>query len=147
MTTPGFPEVSLYDHVTCTDVDLDWLNSRVAEALPLCAESVGTEQPLLRELSEIEISLVSDEVIAEVHGQFMDDPTATDVITFHHGEILASVDTAQREGPGHSLSTGDEVLLYIIHGLLHLNGHIDSAEPERATMHRVQDAILREVTR
>lgn len=146
MTTPGLPEVSLFLHVDCVGVDLSWLESRVAEALPLCAESVGTEQPLLRELSEVEVSLVTDEAIAAVHGQFMDDPTATDVITFHHGEILVSVDTAQREGPEHGHSTSSEVLLYIIHGLLHLNGHIDSEEQERTAMHRAQEVILSEVT-
>ena len=35
------------------------------------------------------------------------------------------------------------ILLYIIHGLLHLNGHTDLSEPERSQMHAEQERILR----
>jgi probable rRNA maturation factor len=69
------------------------------------------------------------------------------VITFHHGEILVSLDTARREGPGHGNTPADETLLYIIHGLLHLNGHTDLREPDRTVMHLVQETILDRVRR
>ena len=95
----------------------------------------------------MEVSIVDDATIADVHGEFMDDPTPTDVITFHHGEILVSIDTARREGPGHGNTAADETLLYIIHGLLHLNGHTDLREPDRTAMHRAQEAILDRVRR
>ena len=48
-------------------------------------------------LEAVEISTVSDESIAHVHREFMGDPSPTDVITFHHGEIIVSLDTAQRQ--------------------------------------------------
>tara|TARA_R110000850_G_scaffold49460_10_gene122032 strand:+ start:2477 stop:2926 length:450 start_codon:yes stop_codon:yes gene_type:complete len=139
------PTIEVYSHVDCIDLSLEWLRERATEAMPGCLKLPGTEEPLLGWLSEIEVSLVSDETIAEVHGEFMDDPTPTDVITFHHGEILVSADTARREGPGHGHSIGEETLLYIIHGLLHLNGHTDLMEPERKIMHRYQDEVLREI--
>jgi probable rRNA maturation factor len=100
---------------------------------------------VLADCGEIEVSLVSDEAIARVHGEFMDDPTPTDVITFHHGEILVSVETARREGPGHGNTAEEETLLYIIHGLLHLNGYTDLREPDRSVMHRLQERILASV--
>ena len=71
-----------------------------ADALALCLASRGPGDAPLGELGEIEVSLVSDEDIARVHGEFMDDPTPTDVITFQHGEILVSLDTARREAVG-----------------------------------------------
>ena len=51
---------------------------------------------------EISVALVTDEVIAQVHDEFLDDPTPTDVISFVlereenriEGEIVASSDTA-----------------------------------------------------
>ena len=58
-----------------------------------------------------------------------------------------SLDTARREGPGHGNSPEDETLLYIIHGLLHLNGHTDLREPDRTVMHLAQEAILELVRR
>lgn len=136
------PELEIYDHADCDDVSLPWLSGKAGLALPLCLDSPGTEEPVLGSLDTVEVSLVDDATIGRVHGEFLDDPDPTDVITFHHGEILVSADTARREGPGHGKSTGEEVLLYLIHGLLHLNGHVDHSEPERSDMHRVQENIL-----
>lgn len=139
------PEIELFDHAGGNRVRLDWLTAKATAALPDCLRSVGSEEPMLPQLDKVEISLVDDETIARVHGDFLNDPTATDVITFHHGEILISVDTAEREGPGHGNPVEKEVLLYLIHGLLHLNGHTDLDEPEREKMHEVQNAIHRNV--
>lgn len=139
------PEVEVFDHTGEDAIDTGWLEEMSRLALPQCLAVPGTETAVLPELEEIEVSLVSDEEIARVHGEFMDDPTATDVITFHHGEILISTDTAKREGPAHGNSAKEETLLYLIHGLLHLNGHTDLTEPERKTMHEYQERILSEL--
>ncbi len=145
--TPGelTPELEIYNHVEAAEVDLEWLQSMAKDAMPLCLSQSGSEPPVLPDLEEVEVSLISDDEIARVHGEFMDDPTATDVITFHHGEILISLDTASREAPSHGHTTNEETLLYLIHGLLHLNGHTDLSEPERTTMHSIQEEILRKI--
>ena len=140
------PVIDVYSHTECDDLDLDWLTAKAREALPHCLEFPGTETPVLPELKEVEVSILSDEAIGEVHGEVMDDATPTDVITFHHGEILVSVDTARREGPAHGNAPDRETLLYIIHGLLHLNGHTDLVEPDREVMHKCQEEILEVVT-
>ncbi len=149
MSRPGdrvLPVVMLYPHAASEDLDLARLERLANSALPSCLDCPGMEEGGLRDLSgEIEVSLVSDEAIAAVHGEFMEDPTPTDVITFHHGEILVSVDTARREGPGHGNTAEEETLLYIIHGLLHLNGHTDLREPDRTAMHQLQEHILERV--
>jgi len=145
MSVPALPRIEIFPHTGCGEISLDRLTGQALAALPLCLASRGGEEPVLGALEEVEISLVSDEVIAGVHGEFMDDPTPTDVITFHHGEILISVDTARREAPAHGNSVAEETLLYLIHGLLHLNGHTDLGEPDRSTMHRVQEEILRQI--
>ncbi|MEM6917357.1 MAG: rRNA maturation RNase YbeY, partial [Verrucomicrobiota bacterium] len=125
--------------------DTKWLEEKSRLAMPLCLAILGTEEPVLPHLEEIEVSIVSDEAIAQVHDEFMDDPTATDVITFHHGEILISADTARREGPAHGHSFEKEMMLYLVHGLLHLNGHTDLSEREREEMHQCQNRILNEI--
>lgn len=146
MSSPdSLPAVEVFDHLEGGKIDLEWLERLGNLAVPLCLEKPGTETPVLSALGEVEVSLISDEAIAQVHADFMDDPTATDVITFHHGEILISVDTAEREGPAHGNSTAHETLLYLIHGLLHLNGHTDLEPTERDEMHRCQEQILREL--
>ena len=142
MSEAGLPGLEIYSHADDGGLPLDRLVEAAKAALPWCLGSRGGEEPVLAELPEVEVSLVDDAVIAGVHGEFMDDPTPTDVITFHHGEILVSLDTARREGPTHGNSAAEETLLYIIHGLLHLNGHTDLREPDRTAMHREEETIL-----
>ena len=116
---------------------------RLAEvALPLCLRNVGGSPPVLAELPEVGIAIVSDRVIAQVHRRFLDVPGATDVITFEHGELVVSATTARRQ----ALELGEiaerEVLRYIVHGLLHLNGHEDADAADAVEMWNAQEKIL-----
>ena len=135
--------IEIHAHLDSPDIPVDSLSRRLDLALPHCLAAVGDAvPPEVAELDLIEVSLVSDETIAGVHGEFMDDPTPTDVITFPHGEILISVDTAIRSGAEHGHRAEREALLYLVHGLLHLNGHDDLSEPARTRMHAEQERIL-----
>lgn len=148
------PELEFFDHVegALSDAGLQQLADGAKRALPLCLANAnmvatGSESaraPLGR-LQLVEISVISDQAIAAVHGDFMDDPTPTDVITFHHGEILVSLDTARARAKELQEPVLRELLLYVIHGLLHLNGHDDREPADRERMHRIQDKILDEV--
>lgn len=113
-----------------------------SQALPLVVAQTKSSEAPLQHLEAVEISLVSDESIAKVHGEFMAEPTPTDVITFQHGEILISLDTAMRQAAENSEPYEREVTRYIVHGLLHLAGWDDREEAERAAMHGVQEQIL-----
>ncbi len=136
--------VSIYQHQHAWTCDLDRLEQITATALPLCLLEAQPHSPLAS-LTEIEISIVSDDAIARVHGEFMNDPSATDVITFHHGEILVSADTAVREGPAHGNAIDRELALYMIHGLLHLAGWDDHDPEEARQMHELQARLLEAV--
>jgi len=113
-----------------------------AQALPLCLAAAKGDSPPLSTLEEIEISLVSDEAIAKVHAEFLEDASPTDVITFHHGEIFISLDTAAAQATDFGQPYEREVALYLIHGLLHLAGWNDEDPEEQADMHSVQGRIL-----
>jgi len=93
----------------------------------------------------IEISLVSAEAIGQVHAEFLDDPSPTDVITFDHGEILVCPAVAREQGKAYRRTLEEEVLLYGIHGLLHLLGWSDLTPVKRASMAREQERIWRRV--
>jgi probable rRNA maturation factor len=110
-------------------------------ALPVCAEYSADGLFALRTLEEVVVTVVSDRKIDRIHREFMNVPGATDVITFEHGEIVVSAETARRcaEEFGHSLE--EELALYVIHGFLHLNGYLDGTESEREEMHAVQGKI------
>lgn len=98
---------------------------------------------------ELSIVFVSDDEIAQVHADFMDDPTPTDVITFpadpemeSAGEIIVSVDHAQERAIELDLPFSRELSLYLIHGWLHLAGFDDRNDLDRAAMRQAeQDAL------
>jgi probable rRNA maturation factor len=116
---------------------------RIVEvALPLC---VG--KPRQRGMTlppEVEITLLGEAAIAKVHGEFLEDPTPTDVITFEHGEILIGVPIAAANAGKFRHPADHEVALCAIHGLLHLLGYDDLTEKERVIMHARQEEILEE---
>src|SRR4051812_26343813 len=88
--------------------------------------------PPLRELS---VALVGDKRMAELHMQFMGLPGPTDVLTFPFeqdregrvlsGEVVVCVPEARRRSKAEGIPLQKELLLYALHGLLHLCGFDD----------------------
>jgi probable rRNA maturation factor len=97
----------------------------------------------LCKLSEIFIWLISDRRMALLHRTFLGQSGSTDVLTFQHGEIFISVDTARRHARAFGNSLIRELKLYIVHGLLHLHGFDDQTPAEARKMKTVQEKILR----
>ena len=117
---------------------------------------------------ELSLVFLTDAALAKIHADFMDDPTATDVITFEGdptaglaGEICVSADTAARyvEAPrlpvialakvgprGPRLawtralqqSFSTELTLYVVHGWLHLAGY-DDLQPAKKRLMRAAE--------
>jgi probable rRNA maturation factor len=139
------PVLELYNHQEAHEVLLEWWEDRARGALPAIMAAARADDAPIRQLETVEFSLVSDEAIGKVHGDFMGDPTPTDVITFQHGEIIISLDTAKRQAAENDEPYEREVLRYMVHGLLHLAGWDDRDEAERAEMHRVQETILKQL--
>ena len=100
------------------------------------------ERTDLRKLSEIFILLISDRRMALLHREFLGQSGSTDVLTFQHGEIFISVETARRHARAFGNSVMHELKLYIAHGLLHLHGFDDHTPSEAHTMKTAQEKIL-----
>jgi probable rRNA maturation factor len=100
---------------------------------------------------DLSLSLVDDREIADLHGRFSADPTPTDVLAFPlgdgsagpAGEVIVSVETAAREARARGLAVRNEVLLYAVHGVLHLRGYDDHAPADARRMDRRTLALLR----
>ena len=121
--------------------DLEYVKSKVDLACQLCVRESKESAPL-KELETVEISIIDDKQIAKVHGEFMNDPSPTDVITFDYGEILVSAETALSNSEEMQVSLENEILLYIIHGMLHLGGYLDGSNAEFKEMKSLQEMIL-----
>ncbi|HEY2880802.1 MAG TPA: rRNA maturation RNase YbeY [Pirellulales bacterium] len=107
------------------------------------------------EQGEISIAIVSDKAIHEINRRFLAHDEPTDVISFlleHRpgyieGEIVASADTAAAAARRFKTTPADELLLYIIHGTLHLIGYDDLSAGDRKTMHTRQRKYLEQIKR
>ena len=91
---------------------------------------------------KVVVALVDDPTIAELHERYLDVPGPTDVLSFPHGEIVVSAETARREAEERGHRPIDELVLYVVHGALHLDGYDDKSPRARAEMRAVERRVL-----
>lgn len=92
--------------------------------------------------AEISLAVVDDRTIGELHRQYLGQDEPTDVLSFVlersegrlEGEVIVSADTARTAAARYGNSPADELLLYVIHGTLHLAGYRDDTRRARAAM-------------
>jgi len=109
---------------------------------------------ILREASipnaEISIALVDDATIARLHEKYLGVDEPTDVLSFVlergddrlEGEVVVSAETAALTSTWYGWEAKDELLLYVIHGTLHLVGFDDTTPEKKAEMRRQEDTYL-----
>lgn len=138
-------EVIIGNHQEATEIPESWLTaleSVAHEAARLALENAAEEDSPLFHLATLEIAIVDDTTSDQVHRDFMDIEGPTDVITFHHGEIVIGAEVAERQAAEYDEPLAREILRYMVHGLLHLAGHEDQNAAERATMEAAQETIV-----
>lgn len=126
--------------------ELDEANARRA----LAAALAHGGQPDLR----VDLVFVDDATLARMHGEYLGDPSPTDVITFDlrgdepedaggpDAEIYVSVDRARAVAVERATSVESELTLYVVHGALHLVGFDDREDDARAEMRDAERSVL-----
>jgi len=117
---------------------------RIRRAIAAIVRDAGFER------AAIGVAIVDDLAIAKLHDQFLDDPTPTDVLSFVlerspgelEGEVVASADTACANAARYHCEPEEELLRYVIHGMLHLVGYDDATPTKRAVMRRREKKYL-----
>lgn len=118
--------------------------------------------------ADISVAIVDDPTIHDLNRRHLAHDEPTDVLSFLlsgdagepgadqrgsasgcrgagkslEGEVIASAETALRRAPDFAWSPHDELVLYIVHGLLHLAGYDDLTPAEKRLMRRRERAIL-----
>ena len=140
------PTIELYRNLPEPTWVTEALAERWAAALRALLPELLSTPPgpdhVLSGLDSVEIAIVDDPTIAAVHAEFLNDPSATDAITFPYGEILVSADTAARYAAEHDLPREQELFRYMVHGLVHLHGYLDAEPEERAALFAVQEPLV-----
>jgi len=102
---------------------------------------------------EISVVLVGDKLMSELHLRDLNVAGPTDVLTYeidHHpktgrctaGEVIVCVPEAVRQAKSRKTTTANELLLYSLHGVLHLAGFDDRTEVSFRKIHTMEDDIL-----
>jgi probable rRNA maturation factor len=86
---------------------------------------------------EVSLAIVDDAAMHALNRQYLQHDYPTDVLSFVleadkkrlDAQLIVSADYAAREAPRYGWSLDDELLLYTIHGTLHLVGY-DDLEPD-----------------
>ncbi len=101
--------------------------------------------------AEVSIAIVDDPTIHAVNRDHLGHDWPTDVISFilsgggddiFSGEIIVSHETADRMARLDGIDSWTELVLYVIHGLLHLCGHDDLTDDGAAAMRRREGELL-----
>jgi probable rRNA maturation factor len=133
--------VSIINRQNCLSVD----RRRMRAAVQAVLDEAGVAA------AEIGIAVVDDRAIAAAHEEYLGDPDPTDVLSFVLsqpgeplvGEIMISAETALANSARWRTAPADELLLYAIHGALHLVGYDDHSPRRRDAMQKLQRRYLR----
>lgn len=98
-------------------------------------------------MAEVRLALLDDAAMAGLHRDHCGLDSPTDVLTYPDpdgasGDVAIGVEVAAREAARLGRQLGEEVLLYAVHGLLHLAGERDDSEAAADRMRRRQDEVL-----
>ncbi len=138
-------EVIIGNHQRAAEIPESWLTALEAiapEAVRLALDRAAAPDCPLSHLATLEVALVDDATSDQVHRDFMQMEGPTDVITFHHGEIVIGAEVARRQAAEYGEPLARELLRYLVHGLLHLAGHEDARPKESAAMEAAQEEII-----
>lgn len=126
--------VHLFDLQQDLPVDKDLIQQLVPAVISLEGQSC----------SEVAVYFVERKEICVLHEEFFQDPTPTDCISFPMdaegeedrilGEVFVCPSVAKEYAETHNLDPKRELLLYVIHGLLHLLGYDDIEDKDREQM-------------
>jgi probable rRNA maturation factor len=104
---------------------------------------------------ELGIHLVSARTSARLNKQFLQHQGPTDVISFdfregYHettdelsGEIYIAVAVAEKQAREFETSWQEELIRYVVHGVLHLRGYDDLVPAKRRLMKREENRLLK----
>jgi probable rRNA maturation factor len=102
--------------------------------------------------ADVSILVVNDAAIRKLNRAWRGKDRATDVLSFPHadprdgllGDVVVSLDTAERVAAAEGRPVGAELDRYLAHGLLHLLGHDHERPAEARRMAQAEDALVGE---
>jgi probable rRNA maturation factor len=107
--------------------------------------------------AELAVVVCSDEEIRSLNQRFLAKDAATNVLSFgaadpddprlpgvplQLGDVVISLDTAEREAEEAGIDPGERVKRLAVHGILHLFGHDHESHTDAKRMQALEDGYL-----
>jgi rRNA maturation RNase YbeY len=122
------------------------------------------EEELKLRSYELGVHFISRRKMAEVNWDFLQHEGSTDVISFDYregyseksagveglelaGEIYISADEAGKQAEEFGTEWQEEIVRYMVHGVLHLRGYDDLSAAERKVMKQEENRLVRRLGR
>lgn len=147
-------QIDISDNQDCLPLDADYLTEVVRKTLE--AEGVAS--------ASLSIAIVDNATIHELNREYLQHDYETDVLSFLleeadetleqpgrprgtgkniDGEVIVSAEYAQDLSADYNWEPLHELLLYIVHGVLHLCGYDDLSEDELPLMRERERTVFR----
>ncbi len=105
-------------------------------------------------VADLSVVLADHATVHALNREWLGHDYETDVVSFPlddaalarkeiDGEVYVDLDTAAERAAEFDATFEEEALRYVVHGLLHLMGHDDATEAERAAMRALEDRYLK----
>lgn len=140
-TLPPLQIALLVEHPSLIAADQRWVKRKLQQLAKLAGVLAG----------ELNILIVNDAAMRRWHFRHMKKRSTTDVLSFdlraHPDEPLCAdlvvcFDVALRQAKKRGHEPRLELLLYCLHGLLHMLGHDDLTPADHQLMHQREDQLL-----
>lgn len=101
-------------------------------------------------MKDLNYIFCSDEYLHKMNVEYLNHDTYTDIITFNNseenkiieGDIFISVDRIADNSINLNVKFENEIKRVIVHGLLHLCGHDDHSDEDKAEMRRLENEYI-----
>lgn len=101
--------------------------------------------------AEVSIAVVDNAAMQALNRRYLDHDWPTDVLSFAFdeagslsGEVILNAELAAEVAEKYGWTESDELLLYLVHGLLHLCGYDDGDAASQGRMRRREQELLAE---
>lgn len=135
--TPARERISISNRQRRLKIDTKLLSKIIHRVLDL----IGDER------LNLSVVLVDDATMAELNERYHSTSGPTDVLSFGYGEgdgeLIISVERARVQARRFRTTTAREIVLYVVHGVLHLLGYNDLRKTERQKMRMAERRVVR----
>ncbi len=121
-----------------------------SESLRNVVRAIATDHGFTQ--GEISLAVIDDPSMHRLNREHLEHDYPTDVLSFVfeaedslEGEVIVSADTAKKVAPEYAWPAESELLLYFIHGTLHLVGHDDHEDEARQVMRDKESHYLESI--